>query len=43
VIEALECPSTSETVFGWAPFVSRSVGQVCLSSWNLVCGSLEPF
>ncbi len=29
-----ECPSISETIFGRTPFVSRSVAQVCLRSWQ---------
>src|SRR5918998_509965 len=34
VIDTLECPSTSETIFGWTPFVSNRVAQVCLRSWK---------
>ncbi len=34
VMEMLECPSTSETIFGCTPLVSKSVAQVCLGSWK---------
>jgi hypothetical protein len=39
VVETLECLSTSETIFGCTPFVSRSVAQVCLRSWKRMFGS----
>src|SRR4028118_908066 len=39
VIDTLECPSISETIFGWTPFVSNRVAQVCLRSWKRMSGS----
>jgi hypothetical protein len=40
VIDTLECPSISDTIFGWTPCVSRMVAQVRQRSWNLAPGSL---
>ena len=38
VMETLECPSISETIFGRPPSVSRRVAKVCLRSWKRMSG-----
>ena len=39
----MECPSTSETIFGFTLRVSSSVAHVCRRSWERISGSLDRF
>ena len=39
VMETLEWPSISETIFGCTLLVSSSVAQVCLRSWKCTSGT----
>jgi len=34
-----ECPSISETIFGFTSLLSRSVAHVCRRSWKRICGT----
>jgi hypothetical protein len=38
-----ECPSISETIFGFTLRVSSSVAHVCRRSWKRICGNPARF
>ena len=38
-----ECPSISETIFGFTLRVSSNVAHVCRRSWKRICGSSARF
>jgi hypothetical protein len=39
----VECPSTSETIFGFTLRVSSNVAHVCRRSWKRISGSPARF